>query len=66
MFICFTQVQKKGKEVGKAQKQLQMDLAAIEAVCIYNYSVVLLRMQLISIQQFGFMSANELEIFVLL
>ena len=36
--LCFAQVQKKGREVGKAQKQLQMDLAAIEAVCMCNDS----------------------------
>lgn len=30
--MCFVQVQKKGKQVCQAQKQLQMDLAAIEAV----------------------------------
>ena len=29
------QVQKKGREANKAQKQLQMDLAAIEAVCVF-------------------------------
>ena len=33
--VCVMQVQKKGKEVQKAQKQLQMDLAAIEEVCIW-------------------------------
>ena len=31
---CLPQVRKKSKEVGKAEKQLQMDLAAIEAVSL--------------------------------
>ena len=33
MLFCVAQVQKKGKETCQAQKQLKMDLAAIEAVC---------------------------------
>ena len=33
MLWCVVQVQKKGKETYQAQKQLKMDLAAIEAVC---------------------------------
>lgn len=32
---CLSQVRKKSREVGKAEKQLQMDLAAIEAVSLH-------------------------------